>query len=691
MRECQWIRESILSKSSNCINRYSVLADTAYIFGSIAVFLLLFSVGRTLLLVRNSSFIADIPVSALLASYVVGFRFDLIVTGYTMMPLLAGMFFPAGLSHRRWWNLWLGFALVLFSFLVVMELDFYHEFHTRLNSLVFQYLKEDPETVLSMLWRGFPVIRYLLLCGAIAGSAIAVLRLVDRKTRKPGNHCRYKSRLLIVIVLILLDLVAMRGTLRFGMPLRWGDAFHSSHLFANHLALNGVFTLVEAAEHYTGKRRKNPWLHTMNPEEALDLVRSKWVLSQETLLAPEQFPLLRRFDPLPSAPPSPYKNVVLILMESLSAQRIGVLGNTLQVTPYFDKLSEKGLLFDHIFSNGTHTHQGMFATLGCFPNLPNYEYLMNQPEGSYRFSGLPKVLSGRNYDNVFVYNGDFAWDNQKGFFRGQGVTRFIGRNDFVNPRLSDPTWGVSDEDMFDRAFDEIVKLEGSGRPYYAILQTLSNHIPYSFPNPMPVEKVMVNGVEEERLTAMRYSDYALGQFFEKIKSHGGFNDTLFVITGDHGFGGGTLVTDMDLIRFHVPLLFIGKDIQSLFGKTNETVGSQVDVVPTVIGMMGESYIHHCWGRNLLALPESDPGRAVIKPSGTEQIVAFIEGDIILVKAPETRPKLFRFRTRPALSAEPLDNPLLMEQLQKSLNAYLQTATHALIENHAGHNDTMNQK
>ena len=679
-----------MSKPSNCINRYSVLADAAYIFGSVGIFLLLFAVSRTLLLVSNSGLIAEIPASDLLVSYAVGFRFDLLVTGYTMIPLLAGMFFPAGLSHRRWWNLWLGFALILFSFLAVMELDFYHEFHTRLNSLVFQYIKEDPKTVLSMLWRGFPVIRYLLLCGVMAGSAIAVLRLVDRKTRKSGNRCRYKSRLLIAIVLILLALVSIRGTVRSSMPLRWGDAFHSSHLFANHLALNGVFTLFKAAEHHTGNRRENPWLTKMDPKEALDLVRSKWVLPRETLMAPEHFPLLRRFDPLPSAPPSPYKNVVLILMESFSAQRIGVFGNTLKVTPFFDRLAERGLLFDHIFSNGTHTHQGMFATLGCFPNLPNYEYLMNQPEGSYRFSGFPKVLGSRNYNNVFVYNGDFAWDNQIGFFRGQGVTRFIGRNDFASPRLSDSTWGVSDEDMFDRAFDEIIELEKSGRPYYAILQTLSNHIPYSLPNPMPVEKVMVNSVEEEHLTAMRYSDYALGQFFEKIKSLGGFDNTLFVITGDHGFGSGELITDIDLVRFHVPLLFIGKDIQSLFGKTNETVGSQVDIVPTVIGMMGGSYIHHCWGRNLLALPENDPGRAVIKPSGTEQMVAFIEGDTILVKAPETRPKLFRFKTRPTLSAEPIDNSLLIEQMQKSLNAYLQTATHALLKNSIGHNDEMNQ-
>ena len=680
-----------MSKPADYIDRYSALADAAYILGSSAIFILLFAVSRTLLLVRNIGLIADIPVSALLISYAVGFRFDLLVTGYTMAPFLAGMFFPAGLSHRRWWNLWLCLALFLFSFLAVLELDFYHEFHTRLNSLVFQYLKEDPKTVISMLWHGFPVLRYLILCGVMAGLAIMALRLVDRRTRKSDTRYRYRARLLITIVLILLGFVSIRGTLRFGPPLRWGDAFHGSHLFANHLALNGAFTLAKATEQYLSNRKENPWLKKMEAKEALALVQRDWLLPQETLLAPEQFPLLRRFDPLPAAPASPYRNVVLILMESLSAQRIGVFGNTLKVTPFFDELAAEGLLFDHIFSNGTHTHQSMFATLGCFPNLPNYEYLMNQPEGSYRFSGLPKVLSGRNYDNVFVYNGDFAWDNQIGFFRGQGVTRFIGRNDFVNPRLLDPTWGVTDEDMFDRAFDEIVKLEKSGRPYYAILQTLSNHIPYSLPAPMPVEKVMVNGAEEGHLTAMRYSDYALGQFFKKIKNRGGFDDTLFVITGDHGFGGGVQVTDMDLFRFHVPLLFIGKDIQGWFGKINATVGSQVDIVPTIMGMLGGSYVHHCWGRDLLALPENDPGRAVIKPSGNDQVVAFIEGETILIKAPETGSKLFRYKTRPAMSAEPLDNPLIMEQMQKALNAYIQTATHALLENHAGHNDEMNQK
>jgi phosphoglycerol transferase MdoB-like AlkP superfamily enzyme len=93
----------------------------------------------------------------------------------------------------------------------------------------------------------------------------------------------------------------------------------------------------------------------------------------------------------------------------------------------------------------------MFATMACFPNLPAFEYLMRTPEGAHKFSGLPQLLSARGYDNLYVYNGNFQWDNQSGFFSNQGMTRFIGREDFVDPVYMDPTWGVSDQDMFDRA------------------------------------------------------------------------------------------------------------------------------------------------------------------------------------------------------------------------------------------------
>jgi phosphoglycerol transferase MdoB-like AlkP superfamily enzyme len=149
----------------------------------------------------------------------------------------------------------------------------------------------------------------------------------------------------------------------------------------------------------------------------------------------------RDFTP-PAERTLPIRNVVVILMESFAGHFVGALGGTGDITPHFDKLAKEGLLFDRFFSNGTHTHQGMFATMACFPNLPGFEYLMRTPEGAHKFSGLPQLLSARGYDNLYVYNGNFQWDNQSGFFSNQGMTNFIGREDFVNPVYMDPTWGV---------------------------------------------------------------------------------------------------------------------------------------------------------------------------------------------------------------------------------------------------------
>lgn len=118
-------------------------------------------------------------------------------------------------------------------------------------------------------------------------------------------------------------------------------------------------------------------------------------------------------------------------MESFAGHFVGTLGSEAGITPNFDKLAQEGVLFRRFFANGTHTHQGMSASMACFPNLPSFEYLMQTPEGGHQFSGLAQLLSTRDFDDLYVYNGDFAWDNQRGFFSSQGMTRFIGRSSIV--------------------------------------------------------------------------------------------------------------------------------------------------------------------------------------------------------------------------------------------------------------------
>lgn len=669
-------------------SRNTIGADVLYILGCAGVFIVLFAIARGLLLQHNKALVAEIPWRDILTSFGVGFRFDLIMTCYALVPLVLAMLLPWGLGRRRWCIVWLGALAFVYSFLAVLELDFYGEFHARLNSLVFQYIKEDPKTVVSMLWYGFPVLRYLALVGVLTIATIWALRGVDRATRSPVDGLRevYWQRLAVALVLILCTAAAARGTFRSGPPLRWADAYKTHHLFTNHLALNGSFTLLKAwRQELKSASKHNPWLKSMPPEQALGLVRSRLLGPRDELLQPDVLPMYRRVSPL-EAPPSPYRNVVLIIDESFSAQRTGVFGNPLKVTPRFDQLAGEGLLFDHFFSQGTHTHQGMFATMACFPNLPFYEYLMKQPQGANNFSGITKVLAERNYQTLYVYNGDFAWDNQAGFFRAQHMQRFIGRHDFVNPRFSDRTWGVSDEDMFDRGYEEIAKLQQGGQPYFVVLQTLSNHEPYALPPKLPMEPVEIDGQRDEHLTAMRYNDYALGVFFDRIKQHGGFDNTLFVFLGDHGFGGSEQITDMDLWRFHVPLLIWGKDIQQLYGKTRSVVGSQVDVVPTIMGLLGGSYTHHCWGRDLLALPADDAGVAIIKPSGTDHATAIIEGDKIVVEQPDGEPQLYKYTTLPQLEATPVDDAAEANRLNTLKDAYIQTATRALLDNRVGHAD-----
>jgi len=472
-----------------------------------------------------------------------------------------------------------------------------------------------------------------------------------------------------------------RGTLRSGPPLRWGDAFHSQHLFANHLALNGTYTLAKAAMAASDKSKDDDWLTALPGDAAEALVRDMLLTPRDTLIEPDQYPMLRLHTPEVRLAQAP-KNIIFIIMESFSGQFTGALGHDHGITPEFDKLAARGLLFDRFFSNGTHTHQGMFATVACFPNLPGYEYLMQQPEGQHPFSGLPAVLKPMGFDDLYVYNGHFAWDNQEGFFRNQGMSRFIGRDDYVNPIFIDATWGVSDQDMFNRALDELDGLD-SERPFYAILQTLSNHTPYALPENLPVEPVTGFGDLDKHLTAQRYSDWALGQFFASAAKKSWFNESLFVIVGDHGFGLGRQLSDIGLLRFHVPLLLLGPGIQTTYGSHNHTVATQTDVVPTAVSLLGKPFVHQCWGRDLLALSENDPGLGMIKPSGSDQTVALLQGDRITIKPPEGKARSGRYSLYPDEYYLPDEAAQDGEKAAAELSAYIQVAMQALKTNRTG--------
>ena len=680
-------------RASTRLLQPTVKSHLAYTLLCALIMMVMLSLLRLALLVYNSEMMLDTPASTFLEAFFNGLRLDLRLVVYLSIPLVLALFSARAMAARGFFRFWLTLVSSIALFLGLMEMDFYREFHQRLNGLVFQYVKEDPKTVMSMLWYGFPVVRYLLAWAV--GTLILTLAFkgADRATRPRGPFsggsigtrqvAPWYARLTVFVVCLLVCVVAARGTLRQGPPLRWGDVYTTDSNFANQLGLNGTLSLVAAAKSRMSEDRDNIWKSALPQPQAQQTVR-ELLLTPSDKLVDEQTAAVRRHYTPDANKTLPIKNVVVILMESFAGHSVGVFGRPGNITPYFDKLSKEGLLFDRFFSNGTHTHQGMFATMACFPNLPGFEYLMQTPEGSHKLSGLPQLLSAREYDDVYVYNGDFAWDNQSGFFSNQGMTNFIGRNDFVNPVFSDPTWGVSDQDMFNRGLEELKARHGQDRkPFYALLQTLSNHTPYALPTPLPVERVTDRGSLNEHMTAMRYSDWALGQFFEQARKEPYFKETLFVIVGDHGFGNEQQITEMDLGRFNVPMLLIGPGVQEKFGQLNHTVGTQVDIVPTIMGRIGGDVLHQCWGRDLLNLPEGDPGFGVIKPSGSEQTVALLTADRILVLPKDMPAKLYQYELGAQSKAVPIVESPDQAALQQKLEAFIQTATKSLLDNTAG--------
>uniref|UniRef100_A0ABX1PQL1 Sulfatase-like hydrolase/transferase n=2 Tax=Aromatoleum anaerobium TaxID=182180 RepID=A0ABX1PQL1_9RHOO len=649
--------------------------------------LLMFAALRIALLVYNRALIGDTPIATFAEAFLTGLRFDLRLVVYLCAPLILALVAVRAMAARRAHRVWLTATASIALFLGLIELDFYREFHQRLNSLVFQYLREDPATVLSMLWHGFPVLRYLAAWLLASWGLFRLFAVIDRLTAPRRDDSRGARRFgatprwLALVLCLAVSVVAARGTLRQGPPLRWGDAYTTDSMFANQLGLNGTLTLVAAAKSRFFESEDKMWKASMPQHEATRIVRSMLLTPGDRLVDAESANIRRDVTP-PAAGTLPIRNVVVILLESFAGHYVGALGSKDGITPHFDRLAREGVLFTRFFSNGTHTHQGMFATMACFPNLPGFEYLMQMPEGGHRFSGLPQLLRAREFNDVYVYNGDFAWDNQSGFFSNQGMTRFIGRNDYVNPVVSDPTWGVSDQDMFDRAAEELQK-NPAGKPFYALLQTLSNHTPYALPKTLPVEPATGHGSLDEHLTAMRYSDWALGQFFEKARQSKYFRDTLFVIVGDHGFGAEEQITEMDLHRFNVPLLLIGPGIQQAFGTRRDTVGTQIDIVPTIMGRFGGEVRHQCWGRDLLNLPAGDEGIGVIKPSGSDQTVAILRGSRILVEPKGMAPRLYDYRLGDAPGSTRVNNAADEAQLRSMLHAFVQTATESLLGNTAG--------
>jgi len=574
---------------------YKLLGPLAPIISIMLSCIVLFLVNRIALGINYAESIVE--VDGFLFYLPVGIRTDLIILCLSfILPVLIIFLLPERVVEKI--KLFIVTYIVLicgiFFTMEVVSWPFLDEYRSRPNQLFFQYFTH-PKEVLSMVWAKYSA---LIVIGLIA--LFYITKFTWRVVYYLFNSTSpwsYRKRIFVLPLVVVLMLIGGRSGIGEATPNPSISAFSNDYL-TNQLALNASFSLGYSV--YAANKsaiRSEDLFGRMESTELFDRVKRSMDVPEANFINSDiptlhrQPPFIQRDKPL---------NLVFIVMEGFGADRVGILGGD-KLTPNFDRLAKDGALFTDVHSIGTRTSRGLEALVAGYPPTTQASTVLRLDLAQRHFATIASVLKQQNYTTSFIYGGESNFDNMASFFLGNGFDEIIDNGDFEDPEFVG-TWGVSDEDIFDKANDIFRKKQG--KPFAAVLLTLSNHPPFDFPE----DKIdLAEHPKASPRNSHKYSDFALGKFFEAAKKEEYYKNTLFVITADHPMSlkGKDLVP---VLKFKIPALIIGPDIEP---QIINTLASQLDLPTTALALLGVETTHPFIGRNLLNQESQLPGRSIM--------------------------------------------------------------------------------
>jgi phosphoglycerol transferase MdoB-like AlkP superfamily enzyme len=425
---------------------------------------------------------------------------------------------------------------------------------------------------------------------------------------------------LVVIALF----VAIRSSVQH-RPANLASFAFCDDAMVNSLVVNSAYSVLSAAYSLKGESSSSEVYGAMPYAEMVAEVRAGMGVAPSDFLS-EQFPTLHR--QVASVHREHPLNLVIVLEESLGAGFVGKLGGK-PITPNLDRLSEKGIWFDQLYATGTRSVRGIEAVVAGFPPTPALS-VVKLSKAQQNFATLASVLRNAGYRNEFVYGGESHFDNMRGFFLGNGFHSVVDRKDFAAPKFVG-SWGVSDEDLFDKAHERINALQSAAEPFFMLVFSSSNHSPFEFPDGR-IE--WVDGEKQTVNNAVKYADFAMGQFIDRARASSYWKDTVFLVVADHDTRvyGDALVP---ISKFHIPGVILGADIEP---RTIHSLASQIDLAPTLLSLLGLDAQHPFPGRDLTrTLPEFGNSPAPLAPRAMmqfDQNFAWLENGRATVLLPD---------------------------------------------------------
>lgn len=475
-------------------------------------------------------------------------------------------------------------------FISTSEIFFWEEFSSRFNFIAVDYLVYTHE-VLHNILESYPVFPLLAVI-AVISLGISFIYFKKESHKETVSVKVFLLSVLIAILLVLAPIPKLNV---------------SDNRYNNELAKNGLSSLFKA--YFQNELSYTDFYFSKPKSEAVNRLRN--------MLIPKatDIGLLRRVE---NKGPEKQLNIMMIVVESLSANYLSIFGNLEGLTPHLDSISEGSLIFTNVLATGTRTVYGLSAVTLSAPPLPGNS-VIRRP-GNESLFNISTVLNQKGYISKFIYGGYGYFDNMNYFYANNGFS-VIDRSDFAAQEISfSNAWGVCDEDLFDKAIKESDKEYKQKRKFFNLIMTTSNHRPFTYPE----NKIDIKP-KSGRKGGVKYTDYAIGQFIRKAKEREWFNDTVFVIVADHTAGSAGK-SDIVPNKYHIPLIIYSP--KHIKPDVIDKLASQIDIAPTLFGLLGFSYDSKFIGQDIL-----DPNAKERAFISNYQQVGYVTKDNLIILKP----------------------------------------------------------
>jgi len=602
----------------------------------------------------------------LLKTLLVGLFFDIGTTSFLLIPavlyyLVLPNKFIGSLTDRMliWFLTALGFFILNFAFFA--EITFWDEFKTRFNFIAVDYLIYTHE-VIANIQQSYPL--PLLIFGIAALTALELLAFyrleIFRKTF--ASSATLKERLMVIGATLAIAFF-------YTSYISNNHAEWSTNRYNSEISKSGIYSFFAAFRN--NQMKYTEFYSATDNKVAFGIIRNKLRQNNATYKN-DSYSIHRTITD--SAPSSQNRNVVFILVESLSANFMREFGNSASITPFLDSLAQNSIFFNNIYATGTRTVRGMEAMTLSIPPTPG-QSIVKRPDNHNLFT-ISNVFRDRNYTCNFFYGGDGYFDNMNSFFGGNGFNIYdrgrgsvlsdditTERHNIENSEVTfENAWGICDEDIFNKMIRVADAHYKKNEPFFNFVMTTSNHKPFTYP---PNKVIIPSGMSREG--AVQYTDFALQQLFSQARAKPWFDNTVFVIIADH-CASSAGKDEIDVANYRIPAFLVNFPKEQNRKITKQC--SQIDIFPTLFSLFHWTYESNFFGKDVL-----DPAFEERALSGTYRKLVLMKGSKTMILSDQKKQNFYDWNmANNSLKPIPTDQNFLEETI-----SWYQTADYLFTE------------